>query len=62
MTKREVMEKYDIGRIDKLNALTNIETFWDDVRRYTRYIKGDHSIKRWQCLAEIRYKELKEEK
>ena len=62
MTKREAIEKHDIGRIDKLNGLTNIETFWDDVRRYTRYIKSDHSIKRWQCLAEIRYKELKEEK
>ena len=56
------IEKQDIGRIDKLNALTNIETFWDDVRRYTRYIKSSHSIGRWQCLAEIRYKELKEEK
>ena len=56
------IEKQDIWRIDKLNAITNIETFWDDVRRYTRYIKSDHSIGRWQCLAEIRYEELKEEK
>ena len=40
------IEKQDIGRIDKLNAITNIETFWDDVRRYTRYIKSDHSIGR----------------
>ena len=56
------IEKHDIGRIDKLNALTNIETFWDDVRRYTRYIMSDHSIGRWQCLAEIRYEELKGEK
>ena len=52
------IEKHDYSRIDKLNKLTNKETFWDDVRRLTRYITSDHAIGRWQCLAENRYKEL----
>lgn len=50
------IEYHDINRIKKLNTLNNINTFWDDVR----YITSDHSIKRWQILAENRYKELEE--
>ena len=53
-----VMERRDYGRIDKLNRLENPETFWDDVRKYTKNIVSDHVIGRWQCLAEIRYEEL----
>jgi hypothetical protein len=52
------MEKHDISRIDKLNKLNNINTFWDDIRKLTKNIKSDHSIKRWQCLADNRYNEL----
>lgn len=54
------IEYHDINRIKKLNTLNNINTFWDDVRKFTRYITSDHSIKRWQILAENRYKELEE--
>lgn len=32
--------------------------YTDDVRKYTRYIKSDHSISRWQALAENRFNEL----
>lgn len=52
------IEKHDYSRIDKLNKLTNRFAFWDDVKKLTRNIKSDHAIGRWQCLAEIRYKEL----
>lgn len=55
----QVQEKRDINRIAKLVALKNIETFWDDVRKLVRYVSSDHSIKRWQVLAEARYEELK---
>ena len=54
----KALEAYDYGRINKLNNLTNIKTFWDDVRKLTKKITSDHSIRRWQCLAETRYEEL----
>ena len=49
------MERSDYKRIEKLNALTNPETFWDDVRKLTRRVTSDHSIRHWQGLAELRY-------
>lgn len=52
------MERRDIGRIDKLNTLTNPDTFWQDVRKFTKTVKGDHALKRWQILAETRYEQL----
>lgn len=58
MTYDYVMENRDIAKIDKLNALTNIQTYWDDVRKLTRNVTSDHSIKRWKCLADARYTEL----
>lgn len=56
------IEYHDMNRIKKLNTLNNINTFWDDVRKFTRYITSDHSIERWQVLAGNRYKELEEGK
>lgn len=58
MTYKYALEKHDISRIDKLNKLTNPNTFWDDVRKLCRGVASDHAIGRWQCLAENRYKEL----
>lgn len=58
MTYAYAIEKRDISKIDKLNKLNNIETYWDDVRKLTRNITSDHSIKRWQCLADARFNEL----
>ena len=59
MTYNEyVMERRDIGRIDKLNKLTDPKTFWGEVRKLTRNTYSDHALSRWQVLAEIRYKEL----
>ena len=56
------LEYYDYGRIEKLKKLNNLGTFWNDVRKLVRRITSDHSIKRWQCLAEQRYEELENEK
>ena len=59
----QIMNKYiiehnDINRVAKLEKLTNAETFWADVRRLVKNVTSDHSIKRWQILAETRYNEL----
>lgn len=48
----------DYRKIEKLNKLNNIDTFWDDVRKLTKKVYSDFSIGRWQCLAETRYDEL----
>lgn len=60
MDYSRAIEKRDCAKIDKLNSLVDIKTFWDDVGKHTRKITSDHSIARWQCLAEYRYKELSE--
>lgn len=62
MTYNEyVMERRDIGRITKLNKLTDPKTFWADVKRLTHNTYGDHALGRWQVLAETRYEEIKNE-
>ena len=52
------IEKRDVGKIEKLNKLTNIETFFDDVRNLMRYPMSDHNLHRWECLSDMRYEEL----
>ena len=52
------MERQDYAKIKKLNGLTNVDTFWDDVRKLTKQVHSDHSIGRWQILAEARYRIL----
>ena len=54
------LERHDYGRIDKLNTLENLETFWNDVRSFCSRITSDHSIRHWERLAEMRYAELYE--
>ena len=58
MTYKSAIENRDCSKIEKLNKLENKDTFWDDVRKLTRNVKSDHSIGRWQCLAEQRYCEI----
>jgi hypothetical protein len=58
MTYKFAFEKRDYARIDKLNKLTNVDTFYDDVRKLVKNVKSDHAIKSWQCLADQRYAEL----
>lgn len=55
------MEVRDYSRIEKLNRLTNTETFWDDVRKMTKNVKSDHTIHRWEILANARYRMLTKE-
>lgn len=62
MTYNEyAMERRDIGRITKLNRLTNPDTFWVDVKKLTRNTYSDHVLNRWQVLAEARYEEIKKQ-
>ena len=61
-----VIEKNDYKRIDKIiNAyesgkLTK-ENYWNTIGKFTKDIKTDHNIKRWQIIAEGSYKYLFEE-
>ena len=59
MTYEYAMENRDYAKIDKLNALVDPATFWDVVRKLTRNVRSDHSLRRWQILAEQRERELK---
>ena len=58
MLELYVMEKADYNRIKKLRTLHNPETIYDDLRRLLKNVKSDHSIKRYQILAEARRGEL----
>ena len=62
MLEDYVMENADYAKIKKLRMLHNMETFWDDVRKFTARVYSDHSIGRWQILAEARYSELMQAK
>lgn len=55
------IESRDYDKIDKLNAITDKEIFWLEVRKLTKNIKSDHAIKRWRCLADARWEELNKE-
>ena len=55
------IERHDFSKIDKLNNLENLDSFWDDVRKLTRNVNSDHSIGRWKCLADVRFNELRHE-
>ena len=50
----------DYKIIEKLLTLKNEQTFWNDVRKFTKRIYSDRNISRWQTLAELRYMQLAE--
>ena len=58
MNYNVAFEKMDINRINKLNALTDANNFWDNVRKFTKNIHTTHALRRWEILADIRYTEL----
>ena len=58
MNYDRAIEKNDLSKIDKLNKLTSTITFWDDVRKLTKKVTSDHSIRHWLLLAEFRENEL----
>lgn len=58
MDYKFALSKNDIKIIDRINVLTNAETFWDDVRKLSKNVYSDKSIQRWKYLSEMRYKEI----
>lgn len=50
----------DMKRIDKLNKMTNAETFWSEIDKITENLVSLTAINSWRMLAKIRYKELTE--
>lgn len=51
------MENRDFGKIEKIYIILEDETttkdnYYDKIRKLTKRVKSDHSIGRWQCLAE----------
>lgn len=52
------IETRDYNKIDKLLTITELNGFWDKVRNFTKKVYNDHSISRWQGLAELRYAQL----
>lgn len=52
------LSKLEKSKAEKLNELTNVDTFWDDVRKLTTRVTSDRAIHEWQYLAEHRYDEL----
>ena len=52
-----------MSREEKIKALNNVITFWDDVREIVGYYDEtvfleDWEIKRYQAIADVRYLEL----
>lgn len=58
MTYDYATGKRDISKIDKLNSLKDINTFWNDVMKLYKNVKNEHGIDNWEHLAEVRYNEL----
>lgn len=52
----------DMKRIDKLNKMSNPETFWTEIDKITENLVSLTAINSWRILAEIRYQELLVEK
>lgn len=55
---RYAYNKTEAKIIEKLNSLHNPETFFNDVRRFTKNIHTDRLINIWECFSDIRYAEI----
>ena len=53
------IEARDVAKIEKLNKITSLDHYWDQIRKLTKNVYSDHSLSRWQILAEKREAELK---
>lgn len=49
-----IYEANDVKKIDKLMTIKTLNNFWDNVRKFTKNVYSNHSISRWQWLAEHR--------
>lgn len=52
------MDKQEKSIAEKLNQLTNITTFWDDVRKHTAKSMSTATMRKWEYLADRRYAEI----
>ncbi len=48
-------EKRDMAKIEKLLTIKTLNNFYEQVRKFTKNVIGDHSIRAWERLAELRY-------
>lgn len=62
MMEYYVMEKQDYARIKKLRTLHNIDTIYEDAKRFTSRVRSDHSLSRLAILIEARRGELMQAK
>lgn len=44
--------------IDKLNALSDYNSFWNDVAKLTKNINSEKNMRIWENFSEIRYEEI----
>lgn len=63
LTREEDLYKLTFNRsedkiADKLLTLNNVDTFFDDVRKFTKNVTSDRAIRSWERLAELRYNYL----
>lgn len=52
------MNKQEKSIAEKLNQLTNITTFWDDVRKHTTKSMSTAIMRTWEYLTDRRYAEI----
>ena len=57
------MDGYDLKKMDKIvnglnDGLISKENFWDSIRWLCKNVKSEHSIKRWQCIADYVYERI----
>lgn len=61
--KSLAIENRDFSKIDKIikgieNKKINKENLYDYVRKFTKTVTSDHSINRWQIIADWFYKNI----
>lgn len=58
MDRSIALGQQDFSRIEKLNAITEPEKFWDKFNDYISNVKTDAGLTRWKRLGNARYHEL----
>lgn len=52
------LSKRESAIAEKLNSLSDKETFWDDVRKFTAKVHSDAVLHIWEWLSDQRYAEI----
>lgn len=58
MTIKTSMTKREKSIAEKLNKLTDINTFWNDVRNMTMKVTTTAACRDWEFMSEQRYAEI----